>query len=264
MNLLLRELKANRRSLLIWALALALLNLLMMALYPAFAEDAEQLEGYIDMFPEEFTRIFGLDKLNMAEPIGFYAVEAYFMVILFGSMFAAIVGTTVLSKEESEKTIEFLLAKPISRSYVVTGKVLAVLAMLLIFNLIIAAATVVSFEIFVSEYSRTELARLLIAPLIGQLAFAGLGLLLSVFLARRRAAISAGIGLVLGLYFLNVIANLTDKLDFLRFLSPFWYIEAADIVDDGFVPWKLALMLGVVAATVAATYWTYNQKDITI
>lgn len=264
MNLLLRELKTNRRSLLIWTAILALLNLMMMALFPSFAADAEQLEGYIDVFPEEFSRIFGLDKLNMTEPIGFYSVEAYFMVVLFGSMFAAMLGTTMLSKEEDEKTIEFLLAKPVSRSQVVTGKVLAVLMLLVILNLVIAAVTVASFEIFVSGYSRAELARLLIAPFIGQLAFAGLGLLLSVFLARRRAAISAGIGLVLGLYFLNVIANLTDKLDFLRFLSPFWYIEAADIVEDGFVPWKLALMLGVVAATVAATYWTYNQKDITI
>lgn len=81
-------------------MALALLNIMMMALYPTLSADAEQMEEFMAIFPEEFMRIFGLDKVSMADPLGFYAIEAYFMVVLFGSMFATILGTTMLGKEE--------------------------------------------------------------------------------------------------------------------------------------------------------------------
>ncbi len=265
MNLLFRELKANSRSLLIWTLALAVLNFSLMALFPAFADGAEQMDEFMAMLPEEFARMFGLDRLNLAEPIGFYAIEAYFMVILFGGIFAAILGTTMLGKEEDEKTAEFLLAKPISRHYVVTGKVLATAIQLLVFNMVIGLVTLASFEIFAPDYSIGELLPLLVAPLVAQLALAALGLLLSVFITRRKSALSVGIGFVLGFYFLHAVAAISDKLEFLKFATPFWYMDAAGIVEHGGIElWKVAVLAGVAALSVGATYLLYKKKDIKI
>ncbi len=265
MNLLFRELKANGRSLLIWTLALALLNFMMMALFPSFADGAEYMDDFISMLPDEFARMFGLDRLNLTEPVGFYSIEAYFMIILFGGMFAAILGTTMLGKEEDEKTAEFLLAKPVSRSYVVSGKVLAILFQLLLFNLGIGVVTVIAFEIFADGYSRVELARLLVAPFISQLAFAAIGLFLSVFITRRKAAISASIGFVLGLYFFHVAASVTDKFEFLKYFTPFWYMDAADIVHHGELAfWKVAVLLATAVLCTGLSYLLYNKKDIKI
>ena len=265
MNILLRELKANRRSLIIWGGALALINFFMMALYPTFAEDAARLEELLSLYPEGFMKVFGLDRLSMGEAIGFYAMEAYFMVVLFGSMFAVILSSGMLAKEEDEKTIEFLLAKPVTRTQIVTNKLLSFIVYLLIFNVGISIVTFIAFEIFAESYSRMELLRLLIAPFWAHLAFASLGFLLSLFFTRKKSTYSIGIGLVLLVYFFNAMATLTEKVQFLRYFSPFYYMDAADIIQDGGInPLHTLILLAVSALAVGATYFLYNRRDITI
>ncbi len=265
MNILLREFKANRRSLIIWTTALALLNFFMMALYPTFAADAVQIDEFMALLPQEFSAIFGLDKLSMTEAIGFYAIEAYFMIMLFGSMFAVILSSTMLAKEEDEKTIEFLLAKPVTRNQVVTGKLLAFIGYLLAFNAVVGFVTFAAFEIFAEEYSRMELVRLLLAPFLAHLSFASVGFLLSLFFTRKKSTYSVGIGLVLLIYFLNVMATLAEKADFLRYASPFYYMDAADIILEGSInPIHAFILLTTSALAVGATYFLYNRRDITI
>jgi len=222
-NIFFRELKANYRALLVWALTLALLNLLMMYVYPAFAAETEELESLVRMLPEGMLKVFGLDKISLVDPLGFYATKAYFMVTLFGSIFAVVLGSTILLKEEDEKTVEYLLARPVTRNQVLTGKVLTFSVLLLVFNVIIGLVTYGAFEVFdVGTYSRSVLAYLLAAPLFAHFTFASLGLLGSLFFPRRKSASSAGIGFVIVLYFFYVLASLTKKVEFFRYLSPFY------------------------------------------
>lgn len=265
MNILIRELKANRRSLFIWGGALALLSFFMLAIYPSFADNAAQFEELLSVYPEEFISVFGLDKLNMAEAIGFYAIEAYLMIILFGSMFAVILSSSMLAKEEDEKTIEFLLAKPITRNHLVTSKLVAFVSYLLLFNAGIGVVTFIGFEVFAEEYSRMELLRLIAAPFLAHLAFASVGFLLSLFFTRKKSTYSVGIGLVLLVYFLNIMASLAEKVQFLRYVSPFYYMDAADIVMNGRInPLHTLILLTVSALAIGATYFLYNRRDITI
>jgi len=266
LNIFLRELRANRRMLLVWALILGGLNVLLLGVYPSFAEDAAKLEELLAMYPEGFIKVFGLDRLSMADAIGFYATEAYFMVVLFGGIFAALLGSGLLAKEEDEKTIEFLLARPVTRSEILTGKVLAFAVYLALFNLIIGLITYASFEIFVTaEYSRYVLVLLLAAPLLAHLTFASLGFLSSLFWARRRAAYSVSIGLVLGTYFLSVLAVLSERFEFLRWLTPFHYVNAADIVlNEAMGGLNILVLVLFNAAVLGVTYYLYNRRDITV
>jgi ABC-2 type transport system permease protein len=266
MNIFLRELRTGRRSLLVWATVIAGLNVLIMAVYPSFAADAARLEEFIALYPEAFAKAFGLDRLNVADPVGFYAMEGYAIVVLFGGIYAAILGASILAKEEDEKTIEYLLALPVTRCQVLTGKVLAVVANLALFNLIVAAVTYLGFVAFVTrDYSASTLVLLFTAPFLAHLTFAALCLLLSLFWTRRRAAYSVSIGLVVGTYFLNVIALLTDDFRWLGWLSPFKYVDAADIVAgqslDGLY---VFILLAAAVLAVGATYLLYTRRDITV
>jgi len=195
-SIFLREMRVGHRSLLVWTLVLAGLNVLLMGVYPSFAADAQKLNELIAMYPEGFMKIFGLDRLSLADPVGFYATEAYFMVLLFGGVFAAILGSGLLAKEEDEKTIEYLLARPVTRDQILTGKALAFAASLVLFNLLIGVATYASFVAFVDQdYSGRALFLLLVAPLLAHLTFAAVGFLLALFWTRRKAALSVSIGL---------------------------------------------------------------------
>ncbi|HQD53175.1 MAG TPA: ABC transporter permease subunit [Bacillota bacterium] len=91
----------------------------------------------------------------------------YFLVLLFGGIYAAILGSGIMAKEEEEKTIEFLLARPVSRSQIITGKLFTLLIYLLFLNLLIGLAVLAAFKAFVSvSYSLQVLLKLLAAPFL--------------------------------------------------------------------------------------------------
>lgn len=265
MQVLRRELQANRKSWVVWTIALAALSLMMMSVYPSFRQDSANLEAMMDLFPEAFAKIFGLDQLSMAEPIGFYATEAYFMVILFGSLYAAILGASIMAKEEDDKTIEFLLARPLSRNRMLANKFLALLVLLVLFNLGIGLVTFASFAAFdVGAYSSTTLLRLVIAPLFAHITFASLAFGLSLFFVRRKSATSMAIGMVIGLYFVDVLATLSEKFEILRYFTPYYYVEAVGIVHNGIKPVSVMVLLGVTAISLVTSFLLYNRRDITV
>lgn len=265
MQVLRRELQANRKSWLVWTIALAALSLLMMSVYPSFRQDSANLEAMMDLFPEAFAKIFGLDQLSMAEPIGFYATEAYFMVILFGSLYAAILGASILAKEEDDKTIEFLLARPLSRTRMLANKLLVLFILLALFNIGIGLATFASFAAFdVGVYSSATLLRLVIAPLFVHLTFASLAFSLSLFFVRRKAATSMAIGMVIGLYFVDVLATLSEKFEILRYFTPYYYAEAVGIVHDGIKPVNVLVLMAVTTIALGASFLLYSRRDITV
>lgn len=266
MNILRRELKCNVRGLLIWALSLGLLNLWMVSIFPGMAADGAVMEEMMSAYPESMIKMFGLDKLSFTDPLGFYGVEAFFMVVLFGGIYAAILGSGILAKEEDEKTIEFLLAKPVSRGKVILEKTLAWVIYLVLFNLIIGVFSWAGFELFdVGDFSRVTLFWLLLAPLFVHLVFAGLGFVSALFFTRRKSALSVSIGLVLGLYFVNTASLLSEDLSFLGWFTPFRYMDASEIFTEGAVnPLYVLGLLAVTALAVAVTWAVYRRKDIAI
>ena len=67
------------------------------------------------------------------------------------------------------------------------------------------------------------------------------------------------------MYFLNLVANITEAAEFLKYITPFGYCEGADIVADGCLDGGLVvvgLVLG--AAGIAVAYLQYCRKDITV
>ena len=87
----------------------------------------------------------GMDKMSLATLTGFYATEIAMMHGLGGAMFAAILGTGMLSKEEAGHTSEFLNVFPIGRGQIVIEKYLALLSNILLFNLVCALLYVMGF-----------------------------------------------------------------------------------------------------------------------
>ena len=85
----------------------------------------------------------------------------------------------------------------------------------------------------------------------GKLALFGLG------------ALALLLGAAAVLDFLNLIANITDSADFLRYITPFGYAEGADIVTNVSLDWGLVgLGLAYGAAGIGAAYVKYCRKDI--
>ena len=64
-------------------------------------------------------------------------------------------------------------------------------------------------------------------------------------------------------YFLNIIANLTDEVWWLKYITPFGYTESASIIADRAIDGKyltVGILLGLIG--VVAAFLKYNKKDI--
>ena len=65
------------------------------------------------------------------------------------------------------------------------------------------------------------------------------------------------------MYFLNIIANIADSAEFLKYITPFGYCEGADIVSNGSLDWTMTAVGAVMGAVgIIAAYLKYTKKDI--
>lgn len=260
MTILKHELRQGRLSLVIWAGAISLMLGVCILIYP---EMSAQMEDISSVFADmgSFSQAFGMDKINFGEFIGFFGVECGNVLGLGGVFFAALLGISALAKEEKEHTAEFLLTHPLSRSRVVTEKLCAAAAQILILNLAAAAVTALSVLLIGEKPDVKTMALLFSAYFLMQLEVAAITFGISAFLSRGTMWI--GLGLAAVFYFLNILANLTENAKFLKYITPFGYTEGADIIAEGAINGG-CLGVGIVLSVVsiALAFWKYQRKDI--
>lgn len=260
MTIFWHELRQSRTSLIIWTAAIAFLMAVCIFLFPDMRGEMEEVG---DMFSSmgSFTAAFGMDRLNFGDFTGFYGIECGNILGLGGAFFAALSGVAVLSKEEKEHTADFLLTHPVGRGRVLTEKLCAVLGQLALMNAVILLVSFLSAQAIGEAASWRDLLLLHLAFFLLQLEVGAVCFGLSAFL--RRGSFGIGLGLAAVLYFLNIIANLTEQARFLKYITPFGYAESADILTEGSIDGSMlvpGLLYG--AAGIAAAYLWYGKKDI--
>lgn len=260
MTLIKHELKQGKTTLILWTAVITFMLAVCILIYP----DMETQMGDVSaMFAEmgSFSAAFGMDRLNFGEFMGFFGVECGNVLGLGGAFFAALLGISVLAKEEKEQTAEFLLTHPLSRRAIVTQKLISVLLQLILLNLIVIAVTGISISAIGEAPDIRPLALLFLAYFLLQVEVAFVCFGISAFLSHGGAGI--GLGLAALLYFLNIVANLTGDAKFLKYITPFGYTESADIIADGCLKAEY-LSVGMMLALIGIItgFYKYCKKDI--
>ncbi len=264
MNIFLRELKANLKSLIIWSVVVGLFIFIGVAKFSAYYNNPEMLT-ILDSLPASIIDAMSLRAFNLTTLNGFYGIMFTYFALL-GSIAATLWGSDIISKEERDKTVEFSLVLPVTRSRVLTAKALAALVnciVLVLVSTVISIAVAQRYNPDQSFYSFLTLA--MIAMFIIELIFLAVGLLLGSSMKQYKRASSIGIAIILVTYFLSIIAVLKQNLDFLKYFSPFKYFDAAQLFRDGRIDsGYLALSFGIIALCVLVAYVTYNRRDLYI
>jgi ABC-2 type transport system permease protein len=260
MTLFLHELKRDKIKLIVWTAAITAMLVISIAIYPQMTSQMDEMG---DMFSQMggFSEAFGMDKVNFGQYSGYFAVECGNVLGLGGAFFAALLGIAALAKEERERTAEFLLTHPVSRSYVVAQKLFALLAEVLILNLTVAAAGVLASFAIGQSIDGKQTFLVLLGYTLMQVEVVCIMFGISAFL--RGNGIGIGLGAAFVLYFMNILANLSDDLEFLRYITPFSYADGTSIVSSNKLEIKY-LIPGIVftAAGIVAAFIKYNKKDI--
>ena len=261
MTLVFHELRRNSLSLIIWSAVIAFMLGVCIVIYPEMASQMDELSSMMsDM--GSFSSAFGMDQLNFGEFMGYFAIECGNTLGLGGAMFAAIVGATALAKEEKDGTAEFLLTHPISRTRIITDKLIAVILQVAILSVASMAVSFLAILAVGVEAEFGKLALVFLAFFLLQIEFAAITFGISAFM--KSGPVGVGLGLVFGLYLVNILSNLTEELEVLKYITPFAYADGTHIVPEGSIDLKyLAVGLALAVLGIAAAYVKYNKKDIT-
>lgn len=264
-HLIRTEFKRSFKSWVLWTVIVSLLALLMLLLFPAFEDLYVELEALLASYPDSFLEAFGLGEngLTMDDIYGWYGVEGYLFVLLIGSAYAGLLGSSILSTEEDDHTIEFLLSRPITRSQVYVAKYMVILVNLALLNGVVSVILLGAFIAF-AEINWVVWLLFSAAPFIIQLIFATLGMLAGVFVTKSRQVTSIALGLVIGLYVLDIISALTESADILKYFTPYEYINAVSIVnDEALDPLYMAISVLLILGSFSTGWFFYVKKDMT-
>ncbi len=265
MNIFLRELRAHRWGLLFWSLGMIAMVGSGMAKYAGYKTAGQSVQAIFAGIPKTVQVVFGFSGFDLAKASGFYGVLFLYIAVL-AAVHASLLGANLISKEESDRTSEFLYTKPISRGRALTAKLLAGLTMVVFLNLV----TWLSSVYFVGYFGKgesvgNEILLMMEGLLLLQLIFFAIGAVVAGIVRRPKSAPSIATSIMFLTFLLYYLVNLKDSLNVLRFLSPFKYYDAAVLLKDGGLdPVYVALSVAIVAVAVFGTYYFYTERDLSV
>ncbi|MDD2534264.1 MAG: ABC transporter permease subunit [Eubacteriales bacterium] len=265
MNIYLREIKANFKSLLVWSATMVFLVLAGMMKYSAFQKTGEAVNAMFNQMPAGILAVMGISADQDLTSVGvFYSIFFLYFLLLM-TVHSSMLGVTVIAKEERDKTADFLLVKPIRRSCAITAKILAAITLVIAYNLV----TFISSAMIVKPFNDTgtsltgPIFYLTSCLLVIQILFLGLGLLFGALARTSEKASGMATAVILGTFILKILIDLKADLDYLDFLTPFRYFKAIDVMYKQEISIPYVILSVVLAGTaMAGTYWLYQKRDL--
>jgi len=178
----------------------------------------------------------------------------------------AITLATLPASEIETGFADLILARPMSRHWLITRTIALVLFSILLMLLMIMAGTWAGLALFAPADAPWPTARQT-APLaltLGLLAASWSGVAMALGAAYRRGAASGTTALLaFAALLLDWAHRLWAPLDRIAWLSPFYYFNPYELVAGGPLPVENLLVLGAMAMTgYTVAYYLISQRDI--
>ena len=263
MNIYKHEFKMVRGSVITWSISISLLLLVFMSLYSSFANDAAILNEAMAQFPPELLMAFGMTGIDMSTVLGFFSFAFLFCQICLAVQ-ASNYGFGLVSLEERDMTADFLLAKPVSRTHILTSKLLAALTGLTITNIVIWISSFVFIELFRDgrAYDTGTLILLLSSIVLFQLFFLTVGILISLLMKKVRSVTPLSMALAFGMYVISAFGGMLGDAK-MELITPFKHFEPNYIVTNAAYDMPLVLIsVSVIIISIAASYVLYAKRNI--
>lgn len=262
MNMFLHELKTYRKSTLIWTVSVILLVGFFMSLFPAISHDADQFKKLLEGYPSAVRKAIGVSIGSITSLLGFYSY-CFLYVVLCGSIQAMNLGIGIIAKEVQDKTADFLFTKPVTRTTVMTAKLLAALSSLLITNVIyLVAAGLISYNVSNKSLDIKNFLLISLTAFYIEIMFMALGVIIAVIARKIKSVLPLSLSIVFGFFILSMFGSVIGEKT-VRYLTPFQYYETSYILKHGHYENAFIIIEVIfVILAIAASYLIYTKKDI--
>lgn len=262
MNIFWHELRSNQRSTFIWAISLSVLAILFLSLFPSFTKDIDASKKILEHLPLALREALGISLKNFFTIFGFFGYLFNF-VVLAGAIQAMNLGVGAISKEDSGKTADFLLTKPVGRAKIITAKLLAALTSLILTNIVFITSAFIAANVASTDRFSATIFLLITATLfLVQLVFLALGALFSVVIPKIRSVITVTLPTIFTFFIIGSLGAIIGN-ESVRYITPFKFYDTTYIINNGRyeVPYVVIEAIFVIVA-ISVTYIVYSRRDI--
>ena len=259
-----RELKINLKSFIIWKSILIGLFLVVFLIYPSIINSAnmEMIDEMMKIFPEEMLKAFNMDISTIDSAFGWLKTEGFVFVLLITGVYSGILGSNILLKEESDKTIEYLNSVPVTRKNIVLNKILCGLFYIILMIVIIGIFNFIGLSLS-GEFDRKSYILLSITPLFSSIVIFAICLFLSTFTHKTKKTLGISLGIVFVSYFLNVISEIGESTEFLKYISIFTLADIRNVILNVSInPILVVLAICITVIFMILTMIRYEKKEL--
>jgi ABC-2 type transport system permease protein len=263
MNIYLHEIRSMRKTAVIWTCAMVALAAVFLSIYPNMVNEAADFKKLLAAYPATVRAMLGINLDYITSILGFYSMVFSF-IILCGAVQAMNLGVSILSRESRERTADFLLVKPVTRSAIVSAKLLAALTVILATNAVFNAASVLlANAVKTADFDGKLFFMVNLTLLFVQLIFLAIGVVISVFFKKLKSVLPISLGVVFGLYMIGALIATGKDDDWARYISPFKYFDITYIIKNaGYELPYLLTGAAIITVSIIVGYIVYNRKDI--
>lgn len=259
-----REFKVNFKSFLLWLAILLGMFLFVYLLYPYIIteESVKELDAMMNSMPKELLKAFNMDIDSMTTAYGWVKTEGYVYVLLLIGFYSSILGGTILLKEESDKTIEYLGSLPIKRNNILTNKIIVAISYIILMIVIFFGFNYIALEL-TDDFNHLQLVLMSIAPLFAVLPLFAINLFISTFLHNNKASVGISLGLVFISYILYVLSELSDNVECLKYFTVYTLSDIRNVIQKVEInPILVLISLSITIFFIVLSYIRYNKKEL--
>lgn len=259
-----REMKVYLKGFIIWTLITAAMYIMIFMMYPHIMNTTtkESMDEMLKMFPPEVLKAFNMDITSIDTAFGWLKTEGFVFILLVVGAYGGILGSTIVLKEESDKTIEYLNSLPVKRTNIVLSKmacgliyIISMIVSLGIINYIGLKAT--------CEFDEKQYLLLSITPIFSSIVIYVLCMFISTFTHKAKKMTGISLGIAFGSYILQVIAGMSEELEIFKYFTPFTLADVRNVIENVEINLIIiAITMILFVALSVATIIHYNKKEL--
>ena len=264
--IILWELRRRRTAIIWWVVGSVTMTTVIMALFPSIRDQAAQMNQVINQLPAGLRELKAgtAGIVDVGDPASFINSQLFYATLPIMWIILAITrGSAALGREEQTKTLELLLAQPISRISLLTAKITSVSLELMIVGAICLLVILAMAPMYDMNLSAGRLAAATLYTTLFSLSFGIIALTLhAAGGVLKRAATALAVVIGFGGYIVTSLSGLTDWLDVPVKFMPYHYFNPLNILHGQTPRGLLVYLISVVLlCTILATIG-FRHRDI--
>ena len=259
-----REMKINLKSFIIWTSILIGLFLVVFLMYPSIIDNdnMQMMDEMMAMFPEEVLKAFNMDISSIDTAFGWLKTEGFVFVLLITGIYSGILGSNILLKEESDKTIEYLNSVPVSRKKIVANKILCGVLYIILMIVTVGVFNFIGLRLS-GDFDKKSYLLLSITPIFSSIVIFAACLFLSTFTHKTKKTLGISLGIVFASYFLKIISEIGESTEFLKYISIFTLADIRNVIMKISInPLMVVLSVGITVVFIIFTMIHYERKEL--